>query len=58
MLFEGMHHALNVFQLWASNLCVWELRSDIHIPIPINGPPIGKKEVLISFALIACNVVS
>jgi hypothetical protein len=57
MLFEGMHRALGVLQHWA-NLCAEESRNDIYIQVPPNGPPIRKWEVLTSFALIACNVIS
>ncbi len=58
MLFEGVHRALGVLQHRASNLCAQESRNDIHIQVPPKGTPIGKWEVLTSFALIACNVVS
>jgi hypothetical protein len=46
MLLEGVHCALGALQQWALNLCAQELRSGIHIQVPINGPSIGKREVL------------
>ncbi len=46
MLLEGVHCALGVLQQWALNICAQELRSDIHIQVLTNGPPIGKREIL------------
>jgi hypothetical protein len=57
MLFEGVHHTLGVLQHRA-NLCARESRNDIYIQVPPNGPPTGEWEVLTSFALITCSVVS
>jgi hypothetical protein len=39
------------------DLCAWESRNNIRIQVPTNEPPISKRKVLTSHALITCNVV-
>jgi hypothetical protein len=57
MLFKGVHHASNIgHQIFV--LGNWEVAFAFKFHLSFNGPPTSKKEVLTSFALITCNVVS